>query len=99
MADLIPRARTADLVLGLFAILFFAAHLAYNLFYGFPANLLWSCHLGALFVGLGLLHLSAGLNGIGVLWLITRPGAAVGGSGAVAANRGPPAGAWRRAGV
>jgi hypothetical protein len=56
-------------VLGVLAIAFYATHGTYHLTRGFPENLLWCCHLGALLVGLGLLSRRATLNGVGLCWL------------------------------
>jgi hypothetical protein len=56
-------------VLGLLAVSFYAAHGLYHYSRGFPENLLWACHMGALLVGLGLLLRSPALNAVGVLWL------------------------------
>ena len=56
-------------VLGVLALAFYAIHGAHHLTRGFPANLLWCCHLGAVLVGLGLLSRRATLNGVGLCWL------------------------------
>ena len=61
------RGRTREL--GLLAIGFYGVHGAYHWFYGFPENLFWICHVGALVVGLRLLLGSAKLNGVGLLCL------------------------------
>ena len=41
----------------------------FHLIHGRPEELLWSCHLGAALVGVGLLCSSATTNGIGLLFL------------------------------
>ena len=56
-------------VLGLLAIAFYAIHGMHHLTRGFPANLLWCCHLGALLVGLGLLSRRPTIHGVGLCWL------------------------------
>lgn len=55
--------------LGLAAIGCYAIHAAFHLLNGRPEELLWSCHLGALLVGVGLLWSSPITNGIGLLFL------------------------------
>jgi hypothetical protein len=55
--------------LGVLAILAYAAHGANMAAHGFPENLLWTCHLGALLCGVGLLLAAPTWNLIGVLWL------------------------------
>ena len=54
--------------LGIVAFLCFAIHGAVHLHRGAPYNLLWSCHIAALFVGFGLLLRNPTLNAIGFLW-------------------------------
>lgn len=56
--------------LGLAAICCYAIHAAFHLLHGRPEELLWSCHLGALLVGIGLLCSSAITSGIGLLFLL-----------------------------
>lgn len=55
--------------LGLIAIAFYCIHGCYWIIAGEPSNLLWACHLGSLFAGLGLMLRIAVLNAVGVLWL------------------------------
>jgi len=55
--------------LGLAALGCYAMHAAFHLIHGRPEELLWSCHLGAALVGVGLLCSSATTNGIGLLFL------------------------------
>ena len=57
------------IVLGILAILFYAVHGTYHVLQGFPENLLWTCHLGSLSVGIGLLARSPALNLAGIMWL------------------------------
>ncbi len=45
-------------------------HAAYNLLDHHPENLLWSCHVATVLVGIGLLRGSATLNAIGFVWLV-----------------------------
>ncbi|HEX6099935.1 MAG TPA: hypothetical protein VF432_26720 [Thermoanaerobaculia bacterium] len=53
---------------GLAALACYAIHAAVHLHRGEPYDLLWSCHIAALLVGLGLLLRNATLNAIGFLW-------------------------------
>ena len=55
---------------GVVAILFYGLRAALYLGTGEPYNLLWSCHLACLLVGIGLLASSATLNAIGFLWVV-----------------------------
>ncbi|HSB08316.1 MAG TPA: hypothetical protein VLM38_02305 [Blastocatellia bacterium] len=48
----------------------YAVHAGFHLFHGRPEEMLWSCHLGAAAVGVGLLSSSAIINGIGILFLL-----------------------------
>ncbi|HYO78224.1 MAG TPA: hypothetical protein VE010_17320, partial [Thermoanaerobaculia bacterium] len=54
--------------LGIVALLFYAVHAAVHLYRGEPYNLLWTCNVAALLVGLGLVWRNATLNAIGLLW-------------------------------
>jgi hypothetical protein len=51
------------------AVVFYLAHAATWLLRGAPANLLWTCHLGCLLVGMAVLADRPGLSSVGVLWL------------------------------
>jgi hypothetical protein len=53
---------------GLAAIFFYAVRAGFYLARGEPHNLLWSCHVACLLVGLGWLLASRTLNAIGFLW-------------------------------
>jgi hypothetical protein len=55
--------------LGLAALGCYAIHAAFHIFHGRPEEVLWSCHLGAALVGIGLIWRSATTNGIGLLFL------------------------------
>lgn len=54
---------------GVLALGCYAVHGGVHLYRHEPEDLLWACHLGAAFVGVGLLASSALLNGIGTLFL------------------------------
>ena len=54
---------------GALACAFYAVHAGVHLARGHPEELLWACHLGALWVGLGLLLRQPALHAIGFLWL------------------------------
>jgi hypothetical protein len=56
--------------LGLLAVGFYAVHAAHELWMGRPESLLWSCHLGSLAVGVGLLRRWPTWIGVGLLWLV-----------------------------
>jgi hypothetical protein len=47
----------------------YAIHAGFHILNGRPEEVLWMCHLGAAFVGIGLLCSSGVVNGIGVLFL------------------------------
>lgn len=55
--------------LGWAAIACYAVHGTYHLYHGRPEDLLWACHIGALFIGIGLLLPSLSLSGVGTLFL------------------------------
>jgi hypothetical protein len=55
--------------LGAMAIAFYIAHAATWLQRDAPANLLWTCHLGCLLVGIAILQSLPLANAVGVLWL------------------------------
>jgi hypothetical protein len=57
------------MVLGCAAIVFYGAHAATWLQRGAPANLLWTCHLGCLLVGIAVLAGRPLANAVGVHWL------------------------------
>ena len=59
-----------SILLGIFALLFFVAHGWYHYFYGDLRNLLWTCNLGTLFVGVGMLLGISVLNSLGLYWVI-----------------------------
>lgn len=54
--------------LGVLAIVFYVIHGAVHVRRGEPYDLLWACHVAAIFVGVGLLLNNATLNAIGLLW-------------------------------
>lgn len=54
---------------GLLALGCWLAHAVDSILRREPNNLLWTCNLAALFVGLGQLRGSAGLNALGCFWL------------------------------
>jgi hypothetical protein len=56
--------------LGLLAVVFYAVHASHELWMGRPEGLLWSCHLGSLAVGVGLLLRWPTWIGVGLLWLV-----------------------------
>jgi len=58
------------MVLGCAAIVFYGAHAATWLQRGAPANLLWTCHLGCLLVGIAVLANYPLANAVGVHWLV-----------------------------
>jgi hypothetical protein len=55
--------------LGIAALACYAIHAGFHVLNGRPAEVLWMCHLGALFVGVGILLSSPVVNGIGTLFL------------------------------
>lgn len=55
--------------LGLAAVAAFGAHAAFTLVRGVPWEVLWSCHLATLAVGIGLAFGLPLVNAIGLLWL------------------------------
>jgi hypothetical protein len=55
--------------LGLLALAFYAIHCACHIWQRHPENVLWSCHLAAAAVGVGLLAGWTTVLGIGVIWL------------------------------
>jgi len=58
------------LALGSAAIVFYGVHGLTWLQRGVPANLLWTCHLGCLLVGIAALAELSAFNAVGVLWLV-----------------------------
>ena len=54
---------------GALACAFYAIHGSFHLTRGHPEELLWACHLGALWVGIGLLIRRPAFHAIGFLWL------------------------------
>jgi hypothetical protein len=52
------------------AIIFYAAHATTWLLRSAPANLLWTCHLGCLLVGIAVLANYPAANAVGVHWLV-----------------------------
>jgi hypothetical protein len=56
--------------LGLLAFGFYLVHATYNVLDHHPENLLWSCHLATVLVGIAFLRGSAIVNGIAFLWLL-----------------------------
>jgi hypothetical protein len=56
---------------GAVALVFYAIHAGHHLLRGHPEDLLWACHLGAVFVGVGLLARLPVVNAVGFLWLVT----------------------------
>jgi hypothetical protein len=57
------------IVAGILAVVFYVVRVGFYFAAGEPQNMLWSCHLACLLVGVGLLSSSATLNAIGVLWI------------------------------
>ena len=57
-------------VLGLLAFGFYLVHATYHVLDHHPENLLWSCHLATVLVGIALWRGYATVNGIAFLWLI-----------------------------
>lgn len=55
--------------LGIAALACYTIHAGFHVLNGRPAEVLWVCHLGALFVGIGILLSSPVVNGIGTLFL------------------------------
>lgn len=55
--------------LGLAALVCYGIHGGYHLYHGRPEDLLWVCHIGAVFIGLGLLASSTVWSGVGTLFL------------------------------
>jgi len=62
--------KTRRLWAGSAAVAFYAALAATWLQRGVPANLLWTCHLGCLLVGVAVLAGRPGPCAVGVLWLV-----------------------------
>jgi len=56
--------------LGLLAFGFYLVHATYHVLDHHPENLLWSCHLATVLVGIAFLRGSATVNGIAFLWLL-----------------------------
>ena len=56
--------------LGLLAFACYLLHATYHVLDHHPENLLWSCHLATVLVGIALLRGSATINGIAFLWLL-----------------------------
>jgi hypothetical protein len=56
--------------LGLAAVAFFLAHLAYHWRFGDMHNALWACHVASLLIGVGALAHRNDVSAIGVLWLV-----------------------------
>lgn len=57
-------------VFGCLAIVFYGAHAATWLQRGAASNLLWTCHLGCLLLGVAILARWPLANAVGVLWLV-----------------------------
>ena len=55
---------------GLLGIAFYGVHAVHELWAGRPESLLWSCHLGSLAVGFGLLLHQRTWIGVGLMWLV-----------------------------
>lgn len=55
--------------LGLLPFLFYAVHAGYHLLHHHPEDLLWSCHVANIAIGIGLILGRARPNAIGTLWL------------------------------
>ena len=69
MPDIEVAHRSAP-ALGLLAFGFYLVHATYHVLDHHPENLLWSCHLATVLVGIALLRGSATVNGIAFLWLL-----------------------------
>lgn len=54
---------------GIAALVCYAIHAGFLILNGRPGEALWMCHIGAAFVGIGLLTSSTTTNGIGTLFL------------------------------
>ncbi|MGD2271049.1 MAG: hypothetical protein PVI06_11665 [Desulfobacterales bacterium] len=54
---------------GILAILFYVIHAGVLIQHNEPYHILWSCHLGCLLVGIGLLMPQPWLMSVGFLWL------------------------------
>jgi hypothetical protein len=63
-------ARRPATALGLLAFGFYLVHATYHVLDHHPENLLWSCHLATVLVGIAFLCGSATVNGIAFLWLL-----------------------------
>jgi hypothetical protein len=62
----------AHIILGISAIMFFTVHGLYIIFMKSESwgNLLWTCHLGTVLIGIGCIARIATLNAAGLLWLV-----------------------------
>ena len=65
----VPPPRSSLFWLGLLACAGYATHAGYLVFGGYPYEIIWSCHLAALLVGIGLLAGSKMMNAVGLLCL------------------------------
>lgn len=61
--------RRTETVLGLCGVIAYGVHAAHYVPRRQEENMLWFCHLAALFIGIALLVRSPTLNAIGLLWL------------------------------
>jgi hypothetical protein len=68
-SEVSARDKRGQLLFGLAALGCYAIHAGFHILNGRPEEVLWMCHLGAAFVGIGLLSSSASTNGIGTLFL------------------------------
>jgi hypothetical protein len=55
--------------LGYLSVLFYIIHSVSWIIKGVPANLLWTCHLASLFIGIAVIFRIPLLNSLSVLWL------------------------------
>jgi hypothetical protein len=55
--------------IGGLSILFYVIHSVSWIIKGVPANLLWTCHLASLFIGIAIIFRIPLLNSLSVLWL------------------------------
>lgn len=58
-----------DVALGVVAFACYGAHATFHLLHHRPHDLLWACHISALWIGLGFCSRAPLFNAIGVCWL------------------------------
>jgi hypothetical protein len=62
--------RRRNLVCGLLALCFYLVHATTHLRHHEPENIIWSCHVATVLVGVGFIFGAATLNAVGFLWLL-----------------------------